>query len=132
MTAAAWRYYGRFYKEYYPTLLLSVVASIGGSLLLFPIALLVRQVFDNILPDRDLALLLRNGGILLALYLANSAIMLWTRHVALHPLPQQLADPELEAAVAPYRGAEDAMRLPHRDPLPHELVRRVVEELARR
>lgn len=59
-------------------------------------------------------------------------VAVWTRHVALHPLPQQLADPELEAAVAPYRGAEDAMRLPHRDPLPHELVRRVVEELARR
>jgi uncharacterized protein YdhG (YjbR/CyaY superfamily) len=54
-------------------------------------------------------------------------VAVWTRHVALHPLPQQL-----EAAVAPYRGAEDAMRLPHRDPLPHELVRRVVEELARR
>ena len=59
-------------------------------------------------------------------------VAVWTRHVALHPLPQQLADPELEAAVAPSRGAEDAMRLPPRDPLPHELVRRVVEELARR
>ena len=59
------------------------------------------------------------------------SVTVWTRHVALHPLPQQLADPELQAAVAPYRGAEDAMHLPHREPLPHELVRRVVEELAR-
>ncbi|MGR6966145.1 iron chaperone [Geodermatophilus sp. URMC 61] len=59
-------------------------------------------------------------------------VTVWTRHVALHPLPRQLADPELEAAVAPYRGAGDAMHLPHRDPVPRELVRRVVEELARR
>src|SRR3712207_9301397 len=59
-------------------------------------------------------------------------VAVWTRHLALHPLPQRLADPELEAAVAPYRGAADAMHLPHRDPLPCELVRRVVEELARR
>jgi uncharacterized protein YdhG (YjbR/CyaY superfamily)/GNAT superfamily N-acetyltransferase len=58
------------------------------------------------------------------------SVTVWTRHVALHPLPQQLADPELQAAVAPYRSAEDAMHLPHREPLPDELVRRVVEELA--
>ncbi len=54
----------------------------------------------------------------------------WKRHIALYPLPQQLADPELEAAVAPYRGAKDAMHLRHRDPLPLDLVTRVVRVLA--
>ena len=56
----------------------------------------------------------------------------WKRHIALHPLPQRLDDPALEAALTPYRGAQDAMHLPHHDPLLLDLVRRVVEELARR
>ena len=55
----------------------------------------------------------------------------WKRHIGLYPLPQRLGDPGLEAAVARYRGAKDAMHLPHREPLPLDLVRRVVGELAR-
>jgi hypothetical protein len=43
-----------------------------------------------------------------------------------------VADPDLERAVAPYRGAKDAMHLPHRDPLPLDLVVQVVTLLVRR
>ena len=56
----------------------------------------------------------------------------WKRHIALYPLPRPLSDPELEDAVAPYRGAKDAMHLPHRQPLPVSLVTGVVLELVRR
>ncbi|NEK58198.1 DUF1801 domain-containing protein [Geodermatophilus sabuli] len=56
----------------------------------------------------------------------------WTKHIALYPLPQQVDDPELAQAVAPYRGAKDAMHLRHRDPLPLDLVVRVVTLLAAR
>ncbi|MFW3172963.1 iron chaperone [Geodermatophilus sp. CPCC 206100] len=56
----------------------------------------------------------------------------WKRHIALYPLPREVADPDLEAAVAPYRGAKDAMHLPHRQPLPVSVVTRVVLELVRR
>jgi uncharacterized protein YdhG (YjbR/CyaY superfamily) len=56
----------------------------------------------------------------------------WKRHIALYPLPQVVADPDLERAVAPYRGAKDAMHLPHRDPLPLDLVVQVVTLLVRR
>ncbi len=56
----------------------------------------------------------------------------WKAHIALYPLPVEFADPALADAVAPYRGAKDAMRLPHRRPLPLELVSRVVAELVRR
>jgi uncharacterized protein YdhG (YjbR/CyaY superfamily) len=56
----------------------------------------------------------------------------WRKHIALYPLPQRVDDPELERAVAPYRGAKDAMHLPHREPLPLDLVRRVVTLLAAR
>jgi uncharacterized protein YdhG (YjbR/CyaY superfamily) len=56
----------------------------------------------------------------------------WKRHIALYPLPQVVADPELERAVAPYRGAKDAMHLRHHEPLPLDLVVRVVALLAQR
>jgi uncharacterized protein YdhG (YjbR/CyaY superfamily) len=55
----------------------------------------------------------------------------WKHHIALYPLPRPVADPGLEAAVVPYRGAKDAMHLPHRQELPLELVVRVVTELVR-
>ena len=55
----------------------------------------------------------------------------WSRHIALYPLPQAIADADLERAVAPYRGAKDAMQLPHRQELPLDLVVRVVTELVR-
>ncbi|MGY1661228.1 iron chaperone [Geodermatophilus sp. SYSU D00705] len=56
----------------------------------------------------------------------------WRRHIALYPLPEPGADPDLGEEVAPHRGAKDAMHLPHRDPLPLDLVVRVVQVLARR
>ena len=48
----------------------------------------------------------------------------WKQHLGLYPLPA--LDPALEAAVAPYRGTKDAMKLPHARPLPADLVARVV------
>jgi uncharacterized protein YdhG (YjbR/CyaY superfamily) len=54
----------------------------------------------------------------------------WKQHLGLYPLPP--LDPALEAEVAPYRGTKDAMRLPHAQPLPRELVAKVVEVLVER
>jgi uncharacterized protein YdhG (YjbR/CyaY superfamily) len=51
----------------------------------------------------------------------------WKQHIGLYPLPA--LDPELDALVEPYRGAKDAMKLPHAKPLPCDLVARVVEVL---
>jgi uncharacterized protein YdhG (YjbR/CyaY superfamily) len=48
----------------------------------------------------------------------------WKRHLGLYPLPA--LDPELAALVDPYRGTKDAMKLPHAEPLPRDLVARVV------
>jgi uncharacterized protein YdhG (YjbR/CyaY superfamily) len=54
----------------------------------------------------------------------------WKQHIGLYPLPP--LDPELDAAVAPYRGTKDTMKLPHAKPLPCDLVARVVDVLAER
>jgi uncharacterized protein YdhG (YjbR/CyaY superfamily) len=51
----------------------------------------------------------------------------WKAHIGLYPLPA-LA-PGLAAEVAPYRGAKDAMRLRHADPLPAGLLARVVQAM---
>jgi uncharacterized protein YdhG (YjbR/CyaY superfamily) len=54
----------------------------------------------------------------------------WKKHIGVYPLPP--LDPELEAEVAPYRGAKDAMKLPYAEPLPRELVAKVVAVLVAR
>jgi uncharacterized protein YdhG (YjbR/CyaY superfamily) len=54
----------------------------------------------------------------------------WKEHIGLYPLPA--LDPELDVLVGPYRGAKDAMKLPHGEPLPGHLAARVVEVLVER
>jgi uncharacterized protein YdhG (YjbR/CyaY superfamily) len=54
----------------------------------------------------------------------------WKKHVALYPLPELPAD--LAAEVEPWRGAKDAMHLPHARPLPTDLVEQVLRALAAR
>ncbi len=54
----------------------------------------------------------------------------WKKHIGIYPLPA-LEGP-LADEVAPYRGAKDAMHLPLREPVPYELVGRVVAVLVER
>ena len=54
----------------------------------------------------------------------------WKKHVGLYPLPPM--DDELARAVAPYRAAKDTMQLKYAEPIPYELVERVVAAMVRR
>jgi uncharacterized protein YdhG (YjbR/CyaY superfamily) len=54
----------------------------------------------------------------------------WKKHVGLYPLPPM--DDDLSNAVAPYRAAKDAMRLKYAEPIPYDLVERVVAAMVRR
>ena len=54
----------------------------------------------------------------------------WKKHIGLYPLPD-LEGP-LAEEVAPFRGAKDAMQLPLREPVPYELVGRVVAAMVHR
>lgn len=47
----------------------------------------------------------------------------WKRHIGIYPVPP--ADPGLEAELAPFRGAKDAIRLPLSRPVPYDLVERI-------
>ena len=52
------------------------------------------------------------------------------KHIALYPLPDLPAG--LAAQAERYRGAKDAMQLPHGEPLPTELLEHVIRALAAR
>src|SRR3712207_1593056 len=54
----------------------------------------------------------------------------WKKHVGLYPLPP--LDGELAREVAPYCGAKDAMQLKYAQPIPYDLVERVVGVLLQR
>ncbi|OAI43486.1 hypothetical protein AYO38_10750 [bacterium SCGC AG-212-C10] len=51
----------------------------------------------------------------------------WKRHIGMYPIPE-LA-PELEAEVAIYRAAKDTLRFPFRQPIPYELIARIIPAL---
>ena len=84
MNLPVWRYYCRFYSGSYRALLMSSVISMGQSVVLLPIALLVRHAFDVAIPAGNFSGLAWNGVAIIFLYLLNGGMTLWTRHVILH------------------------------------------------
>jgi uncharacterized protein YdhG (YjbR/CyaY superfamily) len=54
----------------------------------------------------------------------------WKNHIGLYPIPTLGAD--LEADVGPYRAAKDTVRFRYKDPVPWDLVERLIAELVRR
>jgi uncharacterized protein YdhG (YjbR/CyaY superfamily) len=54
----------------------------------------------------------------------------WKHHLGLYPIPR--LNSSLEADVAPYRTAKDTVRFRYRDPVPWDLVERLITELVRR
>ena len=51
----------------------------------------------------------------------------WKKHIALYPLPALSGD--VAAQAERYRGAKDAMHLPHSEPLPTPLLEQVLQAL---
>jgi ATP-binding cassette, subfamily B, bacterial len=83
VTLAPWRYYSQFYGGSYRVLPLSILAGVGQSLMLFPMAFLVRRIFDQVLPARDFRLLTLLGVAILGLYLVSGAAALLTQKLTL-------------------------------------------------
>jgi ABC-type bacteriocin/lantibiotic exporter with double-glycine peptidase domain len=79
----AWRYYTQFYRGFHRWLIVSVVIAAAQSAVYLPIALLVRTVFDRVIPKHDFGLLLYIGLAILALYLVDAALTLYTRYLGL-------------------------------------------------
>jgi len=49
----------------------------------------------------------------------------WKHHIAMYPVPA--VDADLEREVAPYRAAKSALHFPLGKPIPHGLIKRLVE-----
>ncbi len=54
----------------------------------------------------------------------------WKKHIALYPLPELAGDAAAEAER--FRGAKDALQIPHGEPLPTVLLEQVLAALAAR
>jgi len=74
-----WRFYFRLFRGVLPLLAFSVTASILQSLSLLPVALLVGQLIDRIIPARDVGALLRGALVIFGLYGLNTVLALYTR-----------------------------------------------------
>ena len=54
----------------------------------------------------------------------------WKNHIGLYPIPS--LDADLESTVGPYRAAKDTVRFRYKDPVPWDVVERLIAELVRR
>ncbi len=54
----------------------------------------------------------------------------WRKHIGLYPVPD--GDPQLEADLAPYRAGKGTLRFPLKQPMPHDLIERVIAVLLRK
>jgi ABC-type multidrug transport system fused ATPase/permease subunit len=83
MNRTAWRYYARTYRGHYTPLAGAVVGACGQSLLVLPLVLIVRRIFDSIIPGGQFRLLGLAAAAMFLLNLANGALSLWIRWVSL-------------------------------------------------
>jgi ABC-type bacteriocin/lantibiotic exporter with double-glycine peptidase domain len=83
MLRPAWRRYAAEFRGVALRIAAVVSVSAGQSLLVVPMAWVVKDVFDHILPARDLSGLTRATGLLAALVLTNVVLTLITRRLVL-------------------------------------------------
>jgi ABC-type multidrug transport system fused ATPase/permease subunit len=83
MKTAAWKRYVRYYRGLWPRIALGVGLAVLQSLLLLPVGLLVRDIFDLALPAGDFRRLLLLAGSVFGLMLLQSLVLLLARLVVL-------------------------------------------------
>jgi ATP-binding cassette subfamily B protein len=77
-----WRAFGRWFGGLRRVIALSVALAVAQSVLLVPVALVIRHIFDDTIPAGDSGELVLLGGVMLVLYVSSAALMLWTRWLA--------------------------------------------------
>jgi ATP-binding cassette subfamily B protein len=75
----AWRFFGGFFHGTRRVLVGYAAVATAQSLLVLPVLYLIRRVFDVVIPQRDVRVLVLMGLGILAIRLANSGISLWLR-----------------------------------------------------
>ena len=84
MNKEAWKFYLRVYnKRDFLRLAWAIFLSMVQAFLLLLIPFLIRYIFDDVIPAQRIRILVVVGLVLFFIYLINSVISLWTRHIAL-------------------------------------------------
>jgi ABC-type bacteriocin/lantibiotic exporter with double-glycine peptidase domain len=89
---AAWLYYLACYRGSKLRLAATLAASLALSLLSLPLILLVRYIFDTVLPRGDFRALLLCSLAMLAASVANSAVAFWIRRSSLNITKKVILD----------------------------------------
>lgn len=83
MNSSAWRYYLRFYRASARPLAWCVTLAVAQSLLVLPVAFLLRRVFDKVIPAGNFRQLAAAGVGLLFLHLFSNGLSLWGKQQAI-------------------------------------------------
>lgn len=75
----SWKFLWRYLSPHRNVLMSSIFLAALQSISLLPVALLVRSIFDSVIPSGRMTSLLWHGLALLVLYLVNSSLILLTR-----------------------------------------------------
>jgi ABC-type bacteriocin/lantibiotic exporter with double-glycine peptidase domain len=71
-------------------ILLSVILSIFQAILLVPIALLVKYIFNDVIPSKNIKQLILISIIIAALYIFNGLVSMWNRYITLKTTKQAI------------------------------------------
>src|SRR4051812_3042201 len=83
MSARRWRSFAHLFGDSRRVLVASVVLSILQAAMLMPVALIVKHVFDTLVPRGDTGAIVVSGLVVLGLYLASASLGLLTAHMVL-------------------------------------------------
>ncbi len=92
MKISSWQFYLGFYQGRFFRLILSILLSSGQSLILLPIAFMVRYIFDVTIPWGELHNLILLGLVILVLSILNEAATLYPRYLSLNTTKLVLRD----------------------------------------
>ena len=79
-----------FLKDSYRLIFLSVILSVFQAILLFPIALLVKYIFNDVVPSKNIERLILISCIILLLYIFNGLVSMWNRYITLKTTKQAI------------------------------------------
>lgn len=79
----AWRYYLSFYSGLKWKLVFHSIMLMGQALLLLPVAMIIKYIFDRLIPERQFKLLFVSALFIFILYLVSNALSLWSRNQTL-------------------------------------------------
>ena len=83
MDFSAWKHYCRLYQGARFRFVLNIFLSVFQSIAVLFIALMIRFVFDEAIPEQNVAQLIWLCAFMLALYILTGGLTLWTRYLSL-------------------------------------------------